>query len=161
MGVEGTPADGHVDYPQVASNQEYNPPAYSAPPPEAKGPPPSAQQPQEFQPPPPQQQPAVGRPVNQPFVHHAAPIPGLPIRAPFVAPAPHQQIVGYQVIEPAGGCSCDLRLEGWLVVIILLIIFWPLAWIPCCMPECFQRYQVPIYGVPGQSVPVAVPNSYV
>jgi len=158
MGVNDGPADGHVNYPQVAN--DYVPPAYPGP--EANAPPPSGQQqPQPAERAPPQQQPAVGQPVNAPFVHHPQPIPGLPIRPPFATPVPGQQIVGYQVIEPQGGCSCDLKLEGWLVVIILLIIFWPLAWIPCCMPECFQRYQVPVYGAPGQSVPVAAPSAYV
>ena len=31
----------------------------------------------------------------------------------------------YQVMEPpSGGCHFDLKLEGWLVVILLLLLFW-------------------------------------
>lgn len=36
-----------------------------------------------------------------------------------------------------------LLLQGWIAVIILLLVFFPLAWIPCCMQDCFQVGLVP------------------
>jgi hypothetical protein len=83
------------------------------------------------------------------------PVTGVPIRGPTAQPAPQHVIIGYQLIRADEACSCDLRLEGWLSVFILIIIFPPIAWIPCFIPDCFQTYQVPIYGPPG-SVPPGV-----
>ena len=40
-----------------------------------------------------------------------APWPAVLSRAPTVSPTPGQTIVGYQIVEPAGGCNCDLKLE--------------------------------------------------
>lgn len=95
--------------------------------------------------------------AGQYFTQSVQPIPGVQIRGPSVSPAPGQQIVGYQLVEPDTGCSADLKLEGWLVVLILVLVFPCVAWIPCCIPDCFQRYQVPVYGNVGQGVPTAAP----
>mmetsp|Transcript_14015 Transcript_14015/g.39644 ORF Transcript_14015/g.39644 Transcript_14015/m.39644 type:complete len:130 (+) Transcript_14015:557-946(+) len=32
---------------------------------------------------------------------------------------------------------------------MLVIFFWPLAWLPCALPCCYSRYQVPVYGHPS------------
>ena len=46
-----------------------------------------------------------------------------------------------------GCCQCEgLTTGGLVAIIILVLLFWPLAWIPCCMPECYQKYQRPVYG---------------
>lgn len=38
-----------------------------------------------------------------------------------------------------GCCQCDnLSPTGWIAVILLLIFFWPLFWIPFVMPECYE-----------------------
>ena len=29
----------------------------------------------------------------------------------MVSPTPGQTIVGYQIVNPPGGCNCDLKLE--------------------------------------------------
>lgn len=79
------------------------------------------------------------------------PVAGIPVRGPTTYPQPGQVITGYQVFEPVTGCcQCDnLSPTGWIAVILLLVIIWPLFWIPFVMPECYERYQVPIYGQPG------------
>lgn len=103
-------------------------------------------------------QPQYQQPQHQQTV--VTPIPGLPVRGPTVTPAPGNVIIGYQVVQPQESCSCDLKIEGWLVVLILLLVFPCVACIPCCMPDCFQSYQVPVYGPPGstmQPIPVAQP----
>lgn len=81
------------------------------------------------------------------------PVAGIPVRGPLAYPQPGQVILGYQVFEPRTGCcQCDnLSPTGWISVILLLIFFWPLFWIPFVMPECYERYQVPVYGTPGVS----------
>lgn len=59
-----------------------------------------------------------------------------------------------------------MKQSGIIAIILLLIFFWPLAWIPCVMPECFEQQQRPVYGYhPGSSnqhsaqsnIPVAEP----
>ncbi|GAB4818419.1 hypothetical protein N2152v2_005465 [Parachlorella kessleri] len=62
-----------------------------------------------------------------PSLSHAARVP----------PQPGQVIVSYEVYKHE-------------------ILFWPLAWIPCVMPDCFESYQVPVYGYPQQ--PTAAPQ---
>ena len=38
-----------------------------------------------------------------------------------------------------GCCQCDnLSPAGWVSVILLLLFFWPLFWIPFVMPECYE-----------------------
>lgn len=38
-----------------------------------------------------------------------------------------------------GCCQCeDLSTTGWIAVILLLLLFWPLFWIPFVMPECYE-----------------------
>lgn len=55
-----------------------------------------------------------------------------------------------QVVEPkAGCCVCgSLNETGLIAFIVLLLFFWPLAWLPCVMQECHQKSQVPVYGYP-------------
>ena len=48
----------------------------------------------------------------------------------------------HEVLEcvlQTGCCQCEnLSPTGWIAVILLLIIFWPLFWIPFVMPECYE-----------------------
>lgn len=42
---------------------------------------------------------------------------------------------------------CDgMKQSGFIAIILLLLFFWPLAWIPCVMDECFEQQQRPVYG---------------
>jgi hypothetical protein len=36
-------------------------------------------------------------------------------RGPAQQPQPQHVIIGYMLVTPQESCSCDLRLEGWLV----------------------------------------------
>jgi hypothetical protein len=54
------------------------------------------------------------------------------------------QIVGYAPVQPDSN-QCDLEalsFAGWLWVIMLLIFFFPLMWVPCVMDSCYEPYQV-------------------
>ena len=48
---------------------------------------------------------------------------------------PGATLLGYSVTEPTVGCcSCStLSDAGWLAVIILAVVFWPAACVPCCI----------------------------
>ncbi|KAG1671076.1 hypothetical protein FOA52_000748 [Chlamydomonas sp. UWO 241] len=61
------------------------------------------------------------------------------------------QIVAYEVCEKKTQCcQCDtLSGAGVLSVILLLFLFWPLAWLPCVMEGCHQKVQRPVYGYPA------------
>ena len=76
----------------------------------------------------------------------------LPPRAPA---QPGQVIVGWEVDDPEVGCClCNsLSLTGWLCVIFLFIVFWPLCWLPCVMAECHDRICRPVYGWPAAASP--------
>lgn len=56
----------------------------------------------------------------------------------------------WEIVRPeVGCCQCvGLSFAGWMSVILLVLLFWPLAWVPCFMPECFDPCQRPIYGYP-------------
>ncbi|KAK9852569.1 hypothetical protein WJX84_003908 [Apatococcus fuscideae] len=110
--------------------------------------PPGAKAPGQYAPPP-----AVGIPTGGPQVTYAStlrpqPTPGIPTRGPERAPAPSDVLLGYEMCQPQTGCcECNgLSMTGMLAVILLLFIFWPAAFIPCLMPECFEPYQRPVYG---------------
>ena len=47
--------------------------------------------------------------------------------------------------------QCEgMSLAGVLAVVVLAICFWPLAWVPCVMPECFENQQRPVRP-PGEA----------
>merc|ERR1711963_991258 len=97
------------------------------------------------------------------------PFPGLPVRAPRRAPQPGEVVVRYELVAGKSGCcECgDLKPEGWIVVIILLLFCFPFAWVPCCIKSLHEPHQVPVYGPPSalvsappqQTMPVAAPVS--
>jgi len=50
-----------------------------------------------------------------------------------------------------GCCKCqDLNTVGWMSVILLVLLFWPLCWIPCLIASCHDPTARPIYGWPNQ-----------
>lgn len=105
------------------------------------------QQPQQHAAPPPSSGPGIA------YYSTPQPIVGLPVRGPVRAPQPGYVVTGFQTVMPTGGCSCDLKTEGWFVVVILLFLVPCVACVPCCISDCFQQYQVPIYGPPGSAPP--------
>ena len=50
-----------------------------------------------------------------------------------VPPAPGQVVIGYEMeAAQSGCCKCEgLSTGGLIAVIILVLLFWPLAFIPC------------------------------
>lgn len=97
-----------------------------------------------------QQQPVYTVPAGQP-----QPIAGYTIVPPQQAPNQGDVLVGWEVIQPDDACSCDLNTAGFVTLIILVFVFWPLFWIPMVCASCKNPRQRPIYGPPG-SVPPAV-----
>eukprot|EP00798_Chlamydomonas_sp_ICE-L_P005752 gene5752-6046_t len=80
------------------------------------------------------------------------PIPGLPVKPPRIAPQAGQVVISYETVEPdVGCCKCsDLTTGGLIALIVLVLIFWPLAFIPCCESDCHTQSQCPVYGFPPQ-----------
>lgn len=100
---------------------------------------------------------------------------------PRVQPQPGMVIVGWEVSEPTVGCcECEtLSTNGWLIVILLAIIFWPACFIVCMMngkpkksyklsylfssislpSDCHDRVQRPVYGWPGAAPYPAYPGA--
>jgi hypothetical protein len=77
--------------------------------------------------------------------------------APPSPPLPGHVVVAYEVLPSEGGCSCDLNFVGIITMIVLLLCFFPLAWIPCVVPECQRKYARPVYGFPPPPGAVVVP----
>ena len=47
-------------------------------------------------------------------------------------------------------CKCnDLTGGGVALLVIGIIVFWPIALIPCFMADCKNKNQIPIYGYPA------------
>eukprot|EP01024_Parvocaulis_polyphysoides_P055955 TRINITY_DN5807_c1_g1_i4.p4 TRINITY_DN5807_c1_g1~~TRINITY_DN5807_c1_g1_i4.p4 ORF type:complete len:107 (-),score=7.67 TRINITY_DN5807_c1_g1_i4:346-666(-) len=93
-------------------------------------------------------------------VLYPQPIPGLDIKAPIVTPQPGQQIIGYERVKyEAACCDCQgLTSTGFACVIILVIVCWPLAFIPCLNEDCREEYQRPVYGNPGSAPSASAPG---
>mmetsp|Transcript_40679 Transcript_40679/g.90445 ORF Transcript_40679/g.90445 Transcript_40679/m.90445 type:complete len:100 (+) Transcript_40679:160-459(+) len=87
------------------------------------------------------------------------PHPGIPVKAPLVPPVPGQVIVQYQIVEPElGCCKCDDLTGGGLALLIIgILIFWPIALIPCFSASMKHKSQVPVYGYPGQAPAGGIP----
>eukprot|EP00195_Chlamydomonas_chlamydogama_P011280 CAMPEP_0202899200 /NCGR_PEP_ID=MMETSP1392-20130828/7497_1 /ASSEMBLY_ACC=CAM_ASM_000868 /TAXON_ID=225041 /ORGANISM="Chlamydomonas chlamydogama, Strain SAG 11-48b" /LENGTH=116 /DNA_ID=CAMNT_0049585321 /DNA_START=85 /DNA_END=435 /DNA_ORIENTATION=+ len=90
------------------------------------------------------------------------PVPGVPIKPPRVPPSAGQVVVAYEITEPdVGCCQCsDLNSQGLIALIVLILLFWPLAFLPCVMAECHEKSQRPVYGFPpeaGAPPPMAMP----
>eukprot|EP01101_Sappina_pedata_P003355 TRINITY_DN13594_c0_g1_i1.p2 TRINITY_DN13594_c0_g1~~TRINITY_DN13594_c0_g1_i1.p2 ORF type:complete len:114 (-),score=16.07 TRINITY_DN13594_c0_g1_i1:118-459(-) len=45
-----------------------------------------------------------------------------------------------QVLLVAPGSRRRLSVVGIVAIIVLLLIFWPLCWIPCVMEDCYEEY---------------------
>jgi len=78
------------------------------------------------------------------------PIPGVKIGPPMVSPQPGQVIVGYQLINGQAGCCKfdDMKVGGYVAIVVLLLVFWPVAMVPCLLDDCYEPRQVPIYEYP-------------
>jgi hypothetical protein len=88
------------------------------------------------------------------------PVPGVPIKPPRRPPVSGETLLGYEVYRPQPGCCKidGLKTEGWISIILIAIIFWPLFWVPFLMDSCYEEsLQRPVYGTPGGGgIPVAV-----
>ncbi|KAK9809544.1 hypothetical protein WJX73_000230 [Symbiochloris irregularis] len=83
------------------------------------------------------------------------PIVGVRMHPPLNPPREGEVIIGYQAFqEKPGCCRCDgMTQDAQFTTLILLVIFAPVAWIPCVMKKSFAMQQRPVYGPPG-SMPV-------
>eukprot|EP01023_Acetabularia_acetabulum_P037418 TRINITY_DN3546_c0_g2_i4.p3 TRINITY_DN3546_c0_g2~~TRINITY_DN3546_c0_g2_i4.p3 ORF type:complete len:122 (+),score=6.80 TRINITY_DN3546_c0_g2_i4:57-368(+) len=80
-------------------------------------------------------------------------IQGLTIKPPVAAPQPGQVIIGYERFKhEADCCNCEgMTQDGLITIFILILTFWPLAFIPCLIEDCREEYQRPVYGNPRQA----------
>jgi hypothetical protein len=84
------------------------------------------------------------------------PVPGLPMDGPIAAPLPGEVLLGYEVVETKAGFR-HMNAGGLLSTIILAFICWPLAFVPCCLAECHETFQRPVYGRPPAGQQYACP----
>jgi len=108
-------------------------------------PPPPPYPPPPHAPPPPPAHPQQQQPPHPPPQH-----PPGPQRAAGVPVAPGQPVVvGYERrVADGSACSCDLSGAGVAWTVALLVLFFPLAWLPCVLKSCRHRVSVPVYAVP-------------
>ncbi|KAK9819069.1 hypothetical protein WJX81_003476 [Elliptochloris bilobata] len=91
------------------------------------------------------------------------PVAGIKILPPRVQPGPGQHIIGYEIIPAKANCSCEgFKATGVVAIIILLLIFWPLFWVPLVIDDCFEQTQRPMYsggaGAEAQGPPTGAVN---
>jgi hypothetical protein len=91
-----------------------------------------------------------------------SPVSGIPVKGPLVPPGPGQVLIRYDIAEPETGCcKCDtLTTGGIIALVVLVLIFWPLAWLPCIMSSCHTQVQRPVYGNPPAPMMPAMPTGY-
>ena len=79
---------------------------------------------------------------------------GIKILPPLGRPPAGAQPVGYAMVDPEPGClKCStLSQAGIIVVILLAIFFWPLAFLPCLFPQMHEKAQRAMYAVPEAPV---------
>lgn len=100
------------------------------------------------------------------------PIAGIKILPPKRTPEPGEVVVGYQLVEGPAEC-CDactccvvpepsrMSQEGWMSVLLIALIFTPMACLPCCIAKNYEQGQVPIYGPPPPPPPPPTPRASV
>ncbi|KIZ00574.1 hypothetical protein MNEG_7387 [Monoraphidium neglectum] len=114
----------------------------------------------------PQQQQQQQLPPAYAQAHYPQPPPiiGYAIAPPAAPPRNGDVVIGWEILPVEEGCGCDLNTSGIVALVILLLVFWPLFWIPMVMSDCKNQRQRPIYGPPGsvpQSVAVQIPTAAV
>eukprot|EP00884_Botryococcus_braunii_P013714 jgi/Botrbrau1/22343/Bobra.0002s0021.1 len=76
-------------------------------------------------------------------------IPELPVRCPLKITIPRgMHVTGYVVGEPQLGLHNIFHLtrEGYVAVVLLLLLCFPLIWVPLFMPRFVRPYQEPLYN---------------
>lgn len=63
----------------------------------------------------------------------------------------NQTIVGWMIYYPDSNCMTlpdpkNLSIYGWMSSCFLFLFFWPLTCLPCCLSDCYEGYQVPLYA---------------
>eukprot|EP01120_Amphizonella_sp_Union-15-10_P011425 TRINITY_DN483_c0_g4_i1.p1 TRINITY_DN483_c0_g4~~TRINITY_DN483_c0_g4_i1.p1 ORF type:complete len:126 (-),score=32.05 TRINITY_DN483_c0_g4_i1:104-433(-) len=92
--------------------------------------------------------------ANQPYYATTPPPQQIPNQTFYNSPPPYQPygspVVGqpyaqtYNTGQPVQAVyvtsrrNRGMKTEGIICVIVLLIVFWPLAWIPCVMDDCYE-----------------------
>ena len=78
------------------------------------------------------------------------PHPYLHVTDPTTPVLPGQKLVGY-MIHPSPKsmfvppCERPMNIFGYMSVIALAFLFWPLSCLPCCCGFSYDGFQVPIY----------------
>lgn len=95
---------------------------------------------------------ALSPPVRTPTTNNTR--TGIKILPPLGRPPAGAQPVGYAMVDPEPGClKCStLSQAGIIVVILLAIFFWPLAFVPCLFPQMHEKAQRAMYAVPEAPV---------
>lgn len=65
-------------------------------------------------------------------------------------PMPGQRIIGYYVHEKPNGIITSPKPKklsgiGWVSVVVLGFLMWPVMCVPCCCSALYEGYQVPVF----------------
>ena len=82
---------------------------------------------------------------------HRTPIDGIPITAPLRPPKEGEILLGYELINENPEMFVrpnphEMGTVGWISVIGLLLICWPISCVPCCLGCSYPVQQRPVYG---------------
>lgn len=79
------------------------------------------------------------------------PVAGVPIVMPDDPQSSDEELIGYELISYGRGRMftkprpTKMSPIGWASVVLLSILCWPLAVIPCCMTCSYNTYQRPVF----------------
>lgn len=83
---------------------------------------------------------------------HQNPVPGMMILPPTDIPKEGEVLLGYKVVSPPTGYfttrpdPARINTRGWVGIVTGLLLFWPVACVPCFLTCSYSAYQQPVYG---------------
>jgi hypothetical protein len=81
------------------------------------------------------------------------PIPGILIGEPETIPGIDDVLIGYKLLRAPTGylvqpSPLKMNTRGWLGVVALAVLFWPISCVPCCLSCSYTDIQIPVYEKP-------------
>lgn len=64
----------------------------------------------------------------------------------------NRELLGYETVNPAERCCVcpvpsKMKPGGWVLMGVLVIVAFPIFWVPCVMPCFYEPHTRPVYGV--------------
>ena len=86
---------------------------------------------------------------------YSTPVEGIPMHPEEVVPGSEEILLGYELLELSTFTQphpSEMNWVGWTAVTALLILFWPLACVPCFLGCSYPVFQRAVYGPRGRRV---------